>query len=401
MEPPNRIPLSELTLRRATRDQIIESRKRSFDGFARGTTLEEYLARDDSMDSLPSALNGRVSVWVLAHRDSPTGNFLCACRTFKRDASIIRKPHNVVESAVGYAIASVFTPKANRKKGYASHMMRLLHWVLAPQSALPRQFPPEWGAPPPRCDDFVGDAAFSVLYSDVGYDFYHLSGLLPGSQDGWVVQRPSTTVWDVSKTSTHANSFGTTHTENWKWLSFQDMSRVWDLDADQMKSDLADYAFLDGEESVFCFHPGKGVADYQVQRLEVYWRKVQPPLRHWGVYLAPEDSPTTALDNQSLSTFASWTVEYRPPTVNSLVITRIRATRASFKALMPIILEFADRHGISEVEIWNLESSLTKLATEMGAKTFDREDHLPSFKWYGIEDSTRVTWAFNEKFSWC
>src|SRR5436190_19545354 len=82
-------------------------------------------------------------------------------------------------SVVAYGIASVYTPLRHREKGYAKHLMRLLHFVMADPSLLP-QFPVDaWGAPPiipPNVNFPYMTAVASGLYSDVGSNFYPFCG---------------------------------------------------------------------------------------------------------------------------------------------------------------------------------------------------------------------------------
>ena len=98
------------------------------------------------------------------------------------------------EEVFGYGIASVYTPPQNRGKGYARHMMSLLHWVLAPYSSLP-PFQEKWGSLPPSVAS-CGNASFSTLYSDIGPEFYRNCGPDEGS-DGWVVREPVERTWIV------------------------------------------------------------------------------------------------------------------------------------------------------------------------------------------------------------
>jgi hypothetical protein len=91
-----------------------------------------------------------------------------------------------------YAVASVYTPSRYRERGYAKHLMRLLHFVIADPSLLP-PFPIEdWGVPPvipPNANLPYRKAVASGLYSDVGSNFYRFCGpgMGPNATDkrGW------------------------------------------------------------------------------------------------------------------------------------------------------------------------------------------------------------------------
>ncbi|KIO34682.1 hypothetical protein M407DRAFT_240508 [Tulasnella calospora MUT 4182] len=92
------------------------------------------------MDKYSFSTSDRYFTWVLVPRDEPdTLAFLSSCETtcsYRRH--IIVKHDSGVKETAGYGIASVFTRPDFRGKGYGSHMMRLLHWVLAPHELLPR-----------------------------------------------------------------------------------------------------------------------------------------------------------------------------------------------------------------------------------------------------------------------
>lgn len=97
MSPP--VGLAELSLFPANRQQTIESRRRTHPQWSRGLSMEVYLRRDERLDELEHAKDGRMTTWcvllpffrsiqsdsrsrVLAPRDDPqTLDFLCACET--------------------------------------------------------------------------------------------------------------------------------------------------------------------------------------------------------------------------------------------------------------------------------------------------------------------------------
>lgn len=73
-------------------------------------------------------------------------------------------------------------------RGYATHLLKLLHYCLGDASLLPT-FPSEWGAPPVLTDAEraqVPCALASVLLSHVGYKFYEKANI-GRDMPGWVV----------------------------------------------------------------------------------------------------------------------------------------------------------------------------------------------------------------------
>ena len=83
--------------------------------------------------------------------------------------------------------------------------MRLLHYILAPVTCLP-PFPSSWGTRPQlsREDrDKVPFASASILWSDVGPEFYEKCSIPPYHDFGWKVERKhqSQLCWKVSSTS--------------------------------------------------------------------------------------------------------------------------------------------------------------------------------------------------------
>lgn len=287
------------------------------------------------------------------------------------------------QHVTAYAIASVFTPSENRGKGYASHMMRLIHWVLGSPQLDPSIFPQEVWGDPPVVPSFAGDGLFSVLYSDVGRVFYEKCGHLPGDiTKGWVVRGGISTVWKVNE----LNSVGDrVQNDSWRWLDEESTKKIWEIDATIMALEMGNNK---SSEIKLAFSPQQGVASFMVERYKPHWEKIIPKPIHWGICKAGD------LD---ASVFATWTITpQRSSKSFSLLITRLRCPPELFKSLFEQILAHAKSHNVETIEAWNLPKDLIEFADVWGARTFEREEKLPSLKWYGRQDAN-VDWILNEK----
>ncbi|KAJ7139479.1 hypothetical protein C8R44DRAFT_305275 [Mycena epipterygia] len=373
---------SELSLFPATPDQITEARRRTLPEWGKGLNLEEHLARDATQDQFDGSRNGRLRTWVLAPREDPqTLEFKCACETYKRTGLVVGqgKDTAAAETVICYAIASVFTPPENRGKGFAHHMMRLLHWIIADDALLPRsEFPAAWGDPPLEVEG-CRNGHFSALWSDVG-EFYNACGPVPGTREGWVIRGTATTVWDVDLSSVSDTAL------EWTWLDDSGVSKLWIEDAERMRYNMEN----SGSSGVaFAYLPTQGVASFQHRRLELFLQRLPTPPETWGV-VSPDRTA-----------YATWTIDPRPPAPRTLIVSRLRADPQNFGDLVGRILEVARKHEVKHVEMWNLPAELEILAETLGATNYERKEHLPAFKWYGKDPEANVSWAFNERFCWC
>lgn len=284
-----------------------------------------------------------------------------------------------------YGVASVYTPHDRRKKGYASHMMRLLHWALSSRNTeynLP-QFPSEWGTPPAEVEH-CGKGLFSVLYGDLGEEFYKRTGPGLAESGGWEASDHISTVWEV-----HPEPGVLQSSEGWTWLKYKDLDRLWVRDVELIKRTVASMP-MTGSNALVSFLPDKGVGSYTVFR-SMYGAEKLVPVDTWGVL--KDDG------NDDQPCYATWSVDTRPwpPT---LMVTRSTTTEETFPSLLSKVLEVAKRGGIRKVEIWNLPGNLMRLSGQLGGRSFERSDHinLPAIKWYGKGDTADIKWVFNEKW---
>ncbi|RDX54608.1 hypothetical protein OH76DRAFT_1397971 [Lentinus brumalis] len=405
--------LADLSLFPATSEQVRESRSRYAAQWSIGRSLEAYLQRDVVLDADEHAANGKLITWVLANRNNPTGlDFLCSCETFRRTALVAgpRPSPNPggdvsgpqVEEVTAYAITSVYTPPDNRKKGYGRHMLRLLHWVLAPRSALPSTFPSEWGAPPDiemLKSVGVANAQFSVLYSDVGRDFYDWCGTDPTSRDGWVVCGATDTFWKLDA----SDPIAAKKTDvRFARLSVSDLAALYEHDARWIKEDLVHYARPGRTQ--FTFLPDRGVGMFVVRRTMDFTPDLQPvlPSKQWGAVILPggAQSFTDALAQPTPLSFVTWTLDLKT-SPRTLVVSRLRADESTLPALLDELLLAAREEQVEKVEFWYMRPELRALAESKGWKTEERVEHLSAMKWYGDEQQDELEWVYNEKFCWC
>jgi hypothetical protein len=72
--------MDALSIFRATTEQIVESRRRTWSDWGRGMTMQAYIEREEMLDIKPHAKDEKMSIWVLAPRTDPrTLNFLSSC----------------------------------------------------------------------------------------------------------------------------------------------------------------------------------------------------------------------------------------------------------------------------------------------------------------------------------
>ncbi|KAF9243790.1 hypothetical protein BU15DRAFT_86226 [Melanogaster broomeanus] len=388
--------LASLTLFPATPAQVLESRKRTWPQWGGALTEEQYLERDAQMEAMEHATDSKLVTWVLAPRDQPdTLDFMCACETYKRQGLFRYAGSRELQEGACYGVACVFTPPGNRGKGYASHMMRLLHWVTSGRTGeynLP-DFPAEWGAPPPEVKA-AGNAVFSVLYSDVGENFYKQAG--PGLEKagGWEARGPVSTIWEIPQHAEVQQSHG----ENgWTWLKHGDLDALWEKDVQLIRRTMENLpasspTYHTGQPTAFATYlPDKGVGSFHIFR-SMFAAESVVSMDIWGV-----EKNDGSIDQP---TYASWSIDVRPlpPT---LIVTRISATETEFPGLLGKIQEAARKSGVGRMEVWNIPEHLKKVATETGGKTYERKEHLPAIKWYGKGTTADMEWVFNEKFCWC
>ncbi len=179
--------------------------------------------------------------------------------------------------------------------------------------------------------------------------------------------------------------------EDWTLLTEEDAYKIWEQDSKAMQSDVLSSAKSSGKVA-FTFLPTGGVGKFSIQRNV---RFTQPDLRpvldkFWGVARRSAD----ASGSPSPDAYATWTYE---PGTKTIVLTRIRASKDEFPALLEKLKAAARSIGRDTIEVWNLPEHLKDVGKQIGGETMEREEHLSAVKWYGSEETGGLLWCFNEK----
>ena len=290
-----------------------------------------------------------------------------------------------------FGVASVFTPIRNRRKGAANRMMSLLHHVSAPEGTLPA-LPASWGPPPPG--PFPANhkrGLVSVLYSDIGSEFYRQAG--PGGEvtEGWVVSDPRGTLWDVAHSLAAIRSSVGTSTDGLLPLTLDDCNQLWSQDSELMRTNLAE-SVRDraSDETLVSYAPWRGVAAFQSWRAVFYLEsRGEATINSWGTILSDTSDSRDPI-------YVTWTVDIEDE-LTTLIITRICCPpqrAGEFYKLLHAALKVAEERGLSKVEVWNCPPYLLSAQNVPAGVTTDRPNHLSAIAWYG---QGKARWINNEK----
>ncbi|KAG8157306.1 hypothetical protein KVR01_012690 [Diaporthe batatas] len=132
-----------------------------------------YLDESQYLTTVPLAKDGGMTNWVLVDRNHPPNQrqILCSCESFRKRCLTSDK-EGTIEEGIVHGVASVFCPSEYRGRGYGARHMNELAKVL-------REWQPGYG-------NSIG----SILYSDIGTEYYAKPGWLP-SPGNWHFVLPS------------------------------------------------------------------------------------------------------------------------------------------------------------------------------------------------------------------
>lgn len=136
-------------------------------------TIPMYVVEAQYLTTVPLAKNEGMTTWILVEKNRLPNQrqILCSCESFRKRALTGDKKGHIQEGLV-HGVASVFCPPKYRGRGYGTRFMKELAQVL-------REWQPEHGK-----------SFGSVLYSDIGKEYYAKLGWLPNPTN-WHYVLPS------------------------------------------------------------------------------------------------------------------------------------------------------------------------------------------------------------------
>ncbi|GMK53807.1 hypothetical protein CspeluHIS016_0103930 [Cutaneotrichosporon spelunceum] len=319
--------------------------------------------------------------WALVPRDDlGTANILCGCETYLRPGVYLAPGMSEPIDCPSYGVSCVYTNAAHRGNGYARHMMRLVHYILAPPDTLP-PFPPAWGAPPAIPPD-MQDAVFSVLYSGVGKEFY--AKCTKGEREpGWMPEELFVRQWNIQPLVEEPDS------EGWMWLKRDDLP-TWEQEASRrIRRDLAREG--DKSKTRLAILPDPGCFDVHAVRYEVI-----PGARPDATYglVLPEVDGERPFFTYSLKPGAR-NKDCRPETYNAHDQPRLVVMHATPGVPWYAVVAAATREGVNRIEAWQGYG----WDEEAGGAVMLPEENQPCLAVYGMRDD-EVEWEFDEKYAW-
>ena len=253
-------------------------------------------------------------------------------------------------------------------------------------------------------DNETSQTLFSILYSDIGKDFYAARGWQPF---------PSAHV-ALPATSSTADGLPPV-----RMLKSDDLAELCEIDEKLIRSRLT--KVKGGDQPAVALVPDVQTLRWHHAREEFVAQELfhknptvkgavvgEPGSRVWciwnRVWTNPqEDAPNTmhilrlVVEDESFSDFAPASQEGATRETNS-------ATARAIAALFAAAQNEAEPFGMKEVSIWNPTSTTLAAAQLLNPKAgveHRQEESITSLLWYGEGSWENVDWICNEKYGWC
>lgn len=357
--------------------------------------IEDYLAREEFLMTVPLAKNGGVTHWILTDKNGAPDNrpIYASCESLRKRALASRLGPNgpVVQDGIAHGIASVFTNPTYRGKGYASRMMSDLGPKLK-----------EWseGRKEPKDGEeetVITQSLFSVLYSDIGKTFY--------AKNGWAAFDSTHLCFKPVKASSGVPS------SKAKLLGYHDIAVLCHLDEKLLRGTVAQRATQlpsSGKQACAALMPELDQFLWHLMREDFMTKHIfgktptirgalfgEPGKRIWAVWTRGYYGGLEKIEGNTFH-ILRFAVEDESCDEDYIV--------EGFKAIIEIAQDEAAQWRSFDIQMWNPSPLLKNAAKKSGLEyeLVDREkESIASLMWYGDEPTSTVDWVSNEKYAWC
>lgn len=338
-------------------------------------SLESYISREVAQYSIPLSRNNGLTPWILTNPTLLPRPIFSSCEILKKRA-LVRSPDGAITEGIAHGVASVFTEPQERKKGYAGAMMGKIGEMLEGVQA-----------------EKKGGALFSVLWSDIGKQFY--------AKRGWKVFESSHLEFPATKSTPELP-------ENLKIIGFDDLPELAEADEKLLRKQIIDAP--QSTTTLVGIMPDLDQLQWHLAREAFACKDLfsKIPTSHGALYKTSSGSRIWAIWKRNHSGSIS------QPQKNILSFLRFVIEDESVsieelgKALEVIVQAARGEAGVwkcGKVEMWNPEERVKTLAggnAGLQAEFVDREDDsISSLRWFGEGSVDNVVWVGNEKYCWC
>ena len=305
-----------------------------------GLSLNQYLEREVLLLNTEFSKESH-ELWTY----TVDGQIVSACESYKSKCIAIIGGKYIEGDC--FRIGSVFTPSEHRKKGYASQMMKELLIAL-------------------RSRDLC---VASVLYSDVGPDFY--------ARCGWRTME--------SKSLKISNRRAPFMERKAVMVSLPNLKPFIELEENQLSLEIKSQ-----KDDAFVIVPTYNNTEWFHVRSRFY---------------AELKFPSKMLENCGAMIGKDWISWWQDFNDQKLVVLNMRASNQdSVELLLNAALEEAENWQFGVVEIWDPSTIVIAAGTRVAEhiELIDRDQSLSCVAFWGPDKKpANPNWFRNEKYAWC
>ncbi|KAJ3039606.1 hypothetical protein HDV00_012063 [Rhizophlyctis rosea] len=239
------------------------------------------------------------------------------------------------------------------------------------------------------------DLDASVLYSDIGKEFY--------GRMGWKCDTAGLQTVTLSTSSDLAQKWSTeVPTSTTEPISSADIDDILRSDANLLETELSRYSSKPAT-SAFLVCPTEAAMSWHHRNSDFYVERLRshPPPSIRGAKIPSSSSSTP----DSLA-FTIWNHDWRS---NSLIILRFRASNSEHaKLLLAAAVNEARSYNFQQVVLWDPSSAVLRALQDVdghsdGVLVEERSDSLSSIAFWGFGPTVgegNLKWICNEKYAW-